>query len=152
MMRGSFAWYSFGELFFKKPLNKRFPFREWIIWILPGGIHLRVNDVEDLSPPGQTADIPVIDIKIGLDFATDLPLFENLFRIIFIDCIEFHAVLPAKFHGFVQLLSTSVCPEDQLMTLLLELFQRFKSKQAWLPDGGKLVFYDGTVKIDCYFH
>ena len=56
---------------------------------------------------GKASYILIVNINVGINF-TAHRIINYLFRIIFVNCIEFNPVLPAVFNSLFQL---PACPE-----------------------------------------
>ena len=105
------------------------------------------------SPIGQASQITVVNPQIGLELAGEpLVVFLFLFGIVAIDGIEFQSSAPAKLHGIVQVLSFSIGPQNQAMAFFRQFAEGVYGKGELLPDGGVPVLYNGSIKIDCYYH
>ena len=107
----------------------------------------------DCAPIGETANVPVVDEEIGLEFAGEVGIvFGGLLGIVAVGGIKLHATLPTPLQGLIEKLALATSPEDQAVAVGNEHLQRLNGKGAFCANLGVAVLDDRPVKIYCYNH
>ncbi len=101
-------------------------------------------------PAGQTADIAVVDIDVGMDFAR--PRGGIVKRIVAVDAMKLQPAPAAPFHCFFQWSAFAVSPENQYVAVGLELLECGHGKRTFASDAGVFVLDDRAVEVYCYYH
>ena len=140
---------------------KEFPPRSFLgLFVINGAFHAFTqgllialsfcNHLVNCPPVGQAADISVVNEEVCLQFPRIVVALASLFRIIAVDSIELNSSGPAPFHRFIQELFLPDTPQDNLMLLFDQHFQRFRGKRQFFTYLGIFVCDDCPVKINSY--
>ena len=107
----------------------------------------------DGSPVGQATQVTVIDEDIDLELTTEmLVIVSSFFGIVFVDSIELYSTLPAPLHCFVEEMTLTDTPQDELVAIPDKHLQCVNGKGNFLTDGRVLVFNYRSVEIYCNSH
>lgn len=103
-------------------------------------------------PIRQTAEVPVIDKHIHLEFAGRRIVLPAVVRNIGIDGIELQSPGAAELHGIFQKLSLAGRPQYQLVMVSLKFLQCLNCIRNLPTDRRIAVFNYGTVKVNGNSH
>ena len=107
----------------------------------------------DCAPIGETANVPVVDEEIGLEFAGEVGIVVGgLLGVVAVGGIEFHTALTTPLDGLVEELALATAPEDQAMTIGNEHLEGLNGEGALLADLGVFILDDRSVEINCDYH
>ena len=119
--------------------------------LLPG---LVVGDhLVDGAPVGEATKVTVIDEDISLELTGEVLIMTGiLLGIVTIHRPELNAAFPTPLDSFLQELTLTDTPEDQLVAIANKHLQRLNGKGFLLANSRIPMLYDRTIKIDSYYH
>lgn len=109
----------------------------------------------DHAPVWQAAKVAVIDEQVGLQLAWGgrcVLAFVVFLWMVAVDGVELQSTLAAPVNSILQEPAFADRPKDQGMMIRLKTLEGVYSERDLLPDLRVLVFHNGSVKIDCYYH
>lgn len=98
-------------------------------------------------PTDETAHIFIVDIDVGIDFATYV-FVKFLVGIAVVDGKKDDAMLFAEVNGFLQIDTIADSPQDEFMSAVLQGFEDLESTGNYLANVGVTVLDNGAIEID----
>ena len=114
-----------------------------------------MNHLVDDTPVRKTAEVAVINEKVGSEFSRLLNNFIGIvadFRMIRVDSVKLDSAGRTPFDCLFEQIAFANRPEDELMAFGNKQFQCCCSKWYFFPYFRIPMFYDSSVKVNCDGH